>query len=495
MFNNFLIPIAILYLIVVGLLFLYGMNYYTLAYLAWRNQEPARMPPEPESWPFVTIQLPLYNEYFVAARVIEAAAKIDYPADRLEIQVLDDSTDETYLQVYSVVARLQSEGINIVHIHRSSRVGFKAGALAEGLKESNGEYLAIFDADFVPPPDFLIRSIPHFQDDTLAFIQTRWGHLNQGHSFLTSMQALTLDSHFVIEQYARHKHGLWFNFNGTAGIWRKAAIIDAGGWKATTLTEDLDLSYRSFLSGWNALYLRDVVVDAELPVDFLAFRRQQHRWARGGFECAMENLPKIWQTKVSFTQKIAATFHLTSNLVYILLLMLTLLYPFALSLAEAYGGLLSLFGIGIVFNLTALAPTVFFVIGQHLQGKRWLSDLPRIFLVSILSSGMMLNTTRAAIQALLGRKAVFERTPKRGGSSSQVLPAPVQYRLKLDPIVYLEITLAIYNLGVFYYGLTLGNLLIASYAFIFSLGLFYISLSTLYQAIQVPDPSSKTSLS
>ncbi|MEJ2264725.1 MAG: glycosyltransferase family 2 protein [Anaerolineales bacterium] len=293
------VPIGFVYLIVVSLLFIYGMNFFYLAWQAayqaahqaWRkNTHQATMPPEPDLWPVVTVQLPLYNELYVAERLIRAAATLDYPRHLLEIQVLDDSTDETVEIAGKLVRQLAEKGINIVHIHRTERKGYKAGALAEGLNVARGEYLAIFDADFIPPADYLKNTLPFFKDDKIGFVQTRWGHINREYSLLTFLQSLAVDAYFMIEQYARSQKGYWFNFNGTAGIWRRSAIEDAGGWTAETLTEDLDLSYRAFLRGWKSIYLRDIVVFGELPISFSAYRRQQLRWARGRLECAQKFL-------------------------------------------------------------------------------------------------------------------------------------------------------------------------------------------------------------
>ncbi|MDX1437320.1 MAG: glycosyltransferase, partial [Anaerolineales bacterium] len=261
--SNFLfVPVALAYLLIIGLLFLFGMYYFYIVLLAHRFKGDQDLEPEIDEWPSVTVQLPIFNEMYVAERLIRRAGQLDYPTAKLEIQVLDDSTDETRQIACKAVQALKAEGLNIQYLHREQREGFKAGALREGFRQASGEFLAIFDADFLPPKMFLRKTVPHLADPEIAFVQTRWGHINRNFSFLTYMQALTLDSHFIIEQFARSKAGLWFNFNGTAGVWRAKAIAEAGGWQAHTLTEDLDLSYRAFLKGWKAKYLRDVVVPA-----------------------------------------------------------------------------------------------------------------------------------------------------------------------------------------------------------------------------------------
>src|SRR3990172_2323724 len=264
MIDFMFIPIAVVYLSVVLLLLVYGINLIYLTSISLRRKTPLIPPPEPDSWPLVTVQLPIYNEIYVAERLIRAAAGIDYPPHLLEIQVLDDSTDETTSMVEEVVTRLRAENRMITCLHRTNRVGFKSGALAEGMGHARGEFIAIFDADFIPPRDFLKRTLPYFRDPRLGYIQTRWGYTNRNYSYLTYLQALAIDAHFMIEQHARSQSGYFFNFNGSAGIWRKSTIIDAGGWKSDTLTEDLDLSYRAILKGWQGLYLRDLVSPAEL---------------------------------------------------------------------------------------------------------------------------------------------------------------------------------------------------------------------------------------
>ena len=258
----------------------------------------------------------MYNELYVARRVIEAAAEFDYPAEKLQIQVLDDSTDETSRIVADAIRDVARNGINIEHIQRVDRVGFKAGALAAGMETATGEYVAIFDADFVPPADYLRRALPYFDEQNdpeqnVAFVQARWGHVNRDYSWLTKLQALAIDGHFLVEQAARGEAGYWFNFNGTAGIWRVEAIADAGGWKADTLTEDLDLSYRAHLRGWRAQFVEDLVVPGEVPAQLTGYRRQQHRWARGSIECAFRLLPSVWRTKEPFMVKMQATLHLS----------------------------------------------------------------------------------------------------------------------------------------------------------------------------------------
>lgn len=486
MYDLLFVPLTILYLLVVSLLFIYGLNFFYMTYLTWREKREVELlePPALTEWPTVTVQLPIYNEMYVAERVIDAAAQLDYPPDKLEIQVLDDSTDETRAIVRTAVERWRAKGIDISHLTRPNREGYKAGALQAGLQQANGEFIAMFDADFVPPPDYLRQTLPYFQPET-AFVQARWGHLNRDYSLLTALQSIAIDAHFMVEQYARSTSGYWFNFNGTAGIWRQAALIDAGGWKADTLTEDLDISYRALLRGWQARYLRQLVVPAELPVSMVAYRRQQHRWARGSLECALKFGAPVWRAATSLPLKLEASLHLTGYAVHLLLFALMLLYPAILMVSQHYPQLINLFGIASAFNLTALAPTAFFVAGQQLLGKRWWRSLPKILFITAVGSGLMINTARAALQIILRQHNAFERTAKFGIEHKKQTWTRKQYQLRLDPIVYWELGFAVLNLATLLYALKLGNWAIAFYSGIFVVGLLYVSGVTIFQAIAV----------
>jgi len=435
--------------------------------------------------PFITVQLPIYNELYVSTRIIEAACAFDWPRDRLEIQVLDDSTDETSFVIADAVARAQAEGLTIHHMHRSDREGYKAGALREGLAVAKGEYVAIFDADFVPPPDFLRRTVPHFVDDNVAFVQTRWGHLNRESSWLTRLQAMALDAHFLIDQASRGDAGYWFNFNGTAGIWRAEAIADAGGWRADTLTEDLDLSYRAHLRGWRATYLEDVVVPAELPVDIAGFRRQQHRWARGSIECALRLLPAVLKADAPLVTRYQAAIHLTSYGTQLLLGVLLLVYP-PLTLASIeYANVTTLFGFAYVFASVAIAPTLFFWTGRARSRPGWIRDFPRVLLLSVFGSGLMLNTARAWLQILTKPTPEFERTAKFGidEASADDEWHHKRYQLDIDRIVIGELAFGLYGMAGAVYAWVNGKWGIAIYAFIFASGLLMVAATSIQQAL------------
>jgi cellulose synthase/poly-beta-1,6-N-acetylglucosamine synthase-like glycosyltransferase len=485
MINVILFVAGSLYLLVVALLFVYGVNFLYLTYLSLRRkQDPP--PPLLVEYPRVTVQLPIYNELYVADRLVRAAAGLDYPRERLEIQVLDDSTDETVVLVERLVRRLQADGLNIQHFCRGNRQGFKAGALSAGLEEASGEYLAIFDADFLPPADFLKKTIPYFQNPQVGFVQTRWEHLNRDYSLLTRLQALAIDAHFMVEQAARAGGGYWFNFNGTAGVWRKAAIVASGGWRADTLTEDLDLSYRSFLHGWQAVYLRDVSVPAELPASFNAYRRQQQRWARGSLECAVRLIPQVWRAPISLAGKIESTLHLTGYFVHLLLLALTFLYLPVWMLAQHYPNLVNLFGLAVVFNITALAPTSMFLAAQKQKNRSWLAQLPEILFLTVLGCGMMLNTARAAYEVLKNRPGSFERTPKYGlQHRREHWTDRSKYHLKVDVVVYLELLLSLWSVGVTWLAISTGSWAIALYSAIFGGGLLFVSGMSILQTLAV----------
>lgn len=368
----------------------------------------------PERLPIVTIQLPIYNEYFVIERLVQAVCAIDYPKDKLEIQVLDDSTDETQELAQSLVAQYSSLGHNIKYIHRPNRQGFKAGALKYGLELAEGEFIAIFDADFVPKSDFLQRTIPHFNNSQIGMVQTRWEHLNEDYSFLTKAQALALDGHFVIEQQVRNKAGFFINFNGTAGIWRKSCIYDAGNWQADTLTEDLDLSYRAQLKGWQFRFLNDVTSPAELPADINALKTQQFRWTKGAVETALKMLPKVFKSDLSSKVKFECFMHLSSNIVFPFIIVVALLNVPIVLIKNTFTGFDFYYSLMSIFVLASISTFLFYTFAQkaiHLDWRKRLLLFP-VFLAG--SMGFAVNNTKAVLEAIFGIKSGFARTPKEG---------------------------------------------------------------------------------
>mgnify|MGYP001577001443 CR=1 FL=1 len=377
-----------------------------------RNRLAAVPPAPPAEWPRVTVQLPVYNEQYVVERLLDAAASLDYPSERLEIQLLDDSSDATSEIAAARIAWWRSRGLNVAHVRRADRSGFKAGALQHGLERASGDLLAIFDADFVPPPGFLRALVPYFQDETVGMVQSRWEHLNETYSLLSRAQAISLDGHFVVEHTARMVGGSYFNFNGTAGILRKACIRDAGGWQSDTLTEDLDLSYRAQMKGWRFVFAPHVSCPAELPVEMNAFKAQQHRWVKGSIQVARKLLPAIWRSPAPLAVKIEATFHLTYNVAYVALLLLSLIvYPVVL---ERYESRSLLFTVAdALLFLTATASTlVYFGVAQNDLRGGWRKRIQYLPFVMALGIGLAVNNTRAVLGALFGTRGAFIRTPK-----------------------------------------------------------------------------------
>lgn len=484
--TSFLFIFAILlYALILVILFAYGMNFAYLALVTWRKRDGDPPAPPLIELPLVSVHLPIFNELYVAERLIDAVARLDWDPARLEILVLDDSTDETRDIVHKVVERWRQQGIQIRHIHRANRAGYKAGALALGLELTQAEYIAYFDADFVPPRDFLRKTIPHFADPRIAFVQTRWGHVNRDYSLLTFLQSLTIDAHFVVEQYARYAGGHWFNFNGTAGIWRRKAIQDAGGWTQDTLTEDLDLSYRAFLKGWRACYLRDVVTPAELPVTFGAYRRQQHRWAKGSLECAIKLLPQVWRAKIALVHKLEAMLHLTGYSIHLYMFALMLAYPAVIYYARDYPDLIMLYGLAPLFLLAGFSPTMYFTLAQKELGPGWWRKILAILFIMALGAGMMPTTVRAFGEILLGHGKSFERTPKFGVSHRTETWVNKRYQLQLGGEVLFTLAVGGWNLFTLVYALQAHNWGIAFYAGIFFIGAMFVVCLSVAQNLAV----------
>ena len=409
------------YFAVMLLLSVYGMHRYFLVFLYYRHKKNQPHPDRRfEKLPPITIQLPLYNEACVVTRLIDAVCELDYPKDRLEIQVLDDSTDETCVLAENRVETKRAEGFDIHYIHRTNRIGYKAGALKAGLERTRNEYVAIFDADFVPDKDILKRIVHYFKDDDVGMVQVRWGHINRGFSLLTRLQAIFLDGHFVIEHAARNRSGRFFNFNGTAGVWRRRCIEEAGGWQSNTLTEDLDLSYRAQMKGWRFVFESDVVAPAELPIEMSAFKSQQHRWAKGSIQTALKILKPIWSGAVPLKVKLEATFHLTSNVAYVLMLVACFLMLPALLIRihDPNFTRVLLFDIS-VFLAATTSVLSFYAASQRELYKVWYRKLFFFPLLMALGIGLTVNNSRAVIEAVFGKDVTFIRTPKYNAGSSR----------------------------------------------------------------------------
>jgi cellulose synthase/poly-beta-1,6-N-acetylglucosamine synthase-like glycosyltransferase len=404
------------YLLVLIALSGFGFHRLTIIYLYLKN---IRNRPQPKAMfdelPLVTIQLPVFNEMYVVDRLLDSVAKLDYPKDKLQLQILDDSTDETVAICRAGAERLRAQGFDIEHIHRTDRTGFKAGALENGTRFAKGDYLFILDADFVPNADVLQKTVHYFTDEKIGLIQTRWGHLNRTFNVLTRVQAMFLDGHLELEQTARNRSGRFFTFNGTAGIWRKSCITDAGGWEHDTLTEDMDLSYRAQLKGWKFIFLNDVETPAELPVDMDGFKSQQHRWTKGSIQVCKKVLPAIWRSNVPLYIKLEATTHLTSNFAYLGLICLCfLIYPNQHS--QPNFGQLTYYIVNVpIFFFSTVSVVAFYLTSQKaLRPGTWWREIPYLPLLLALGIGMSVNNAKAVIEAIFNHQSAFVRTPKYG---------------------------------------------------------------------------------
>ncbi|TKD13219.1 cellulose synthase family protein [Polyangium fumosum] len=465
--------LVVLYFAVLLALSAYGLHRLHLVVLCLRHRraiERAKQMPHvaEEDLPRVTIQLPLFNESTVAARLLEATARMDYPADKLEIQVLDDSTDETQALVRAHVDRLRERGVDAVYLHRTNRVGYKAGALDEGLKVAKGDLVAIFDADFIPQPSFVRSIVGHFADPKIGMVQTRWGHLNREHSVLTKVQALMLDGHHLVENRARYGAGLLFNFSGTGGMWRKNAIHEAGGWQHDTLTEDLDLSYRAQLAGWKFVYREDVVSPSELPEDVSALRAQQYRWAKGTVQTARKLLKRVLSSNISLAQRIEALFHLTPHFAYPLMVTLSVLLLPALVLLPATDTLTMLIVDLPLCVATTGSLAAFYMFAEAAQGRSRANVLTRLPMLIALGTGLAPHLSKAVFEGLRHMAGEFVRTPKHGVNKGR-------YRARAD-LPLLETGLCLLSFGSTVASIQTGHYFATPFAALFTIGYGYVAM-------------------
>jgi cellulose synthase/poly-beta-1,6-N-acetylglucosamine synthase-like glycosyltransferase len=481
--------ILIPYFSVLVVLSFYGLHRYEMIRGYWKHRKSLTEAAEPQPFaelPRVTIQLPLYNERYVVERLIEETSKMDYPRHLLEIQVLDDSTDETHAFTERLVAEYRAAGVPIEYIHRRNRLGYKAGALQNGLTTATGEIVAIFDADFVPPADFLRKTIHYFSDPKVGMVQTRWGYLNRHYNVLTEVQAMLLDGHFVLEHVARSGAGLFFNFNGTAGLLRRSMIEDAGGWQHDTLTEDSDLSYRAQLKGWKFVYVPSIECPSELPVDTYGFQVQQSRWAKGLTQVAKKLLPTILRAKLPFRVKLEAVAHLTPNISYPLMIAVSaLMLP--VMIVRFYMGWFQM----LVIDTPLIAASfwsisAFYVIAHRaLFPKTWKRAF--LFLPALMAAGVALTiiNTRAVIEALVGYQTGFARTPKYAiGGDQKVHLANVKYRRRSGWLPYAEIAVGVYFLATIIFAIESYNFLAIPFLLLFVGGYFWAGCTTLWEEYQ-----------
>ena len=470
------------YFFVLIILAFYGWHRYYLVYMYMRNRDKQpKAGPQLSPLPVVTIQLPLYNEMYVADRLIESVCGLDYPRELLELQVLDDSTDETSGIAEAAVRRFTSQGFDIKFYHRMDRTGYKAGALEAGLKVARGEFVAIFDADFLPDSDFILKLMPHFADPKVGMVQARWGHINQDYSLLTKIQSILLDGHFVLEHGGRNRAGCFFNFNGTAGIWRRAVIEDAGGWQHDTLTEDLDLSYRAQLRGWKFIFVPDVVAPAEVPVEMNAFKSQQHRWAKGSIQTCRKLLPQILAADVPFGVKAEAFFHLTANFNYPLMVILSILMFPSMVIRYNMGWYeMMLIDVPLFFAATFSVCNFYMVCQReiHSDWKTRIKYLP--FLMSI-GIGLCINNSKAVFEALLNQQSEFARTPKYRIEDGGDEWVGKKYRQSVAVQPLIELALGLYFTATVFYALANGIYGTVPFLVLFQIGFLYTGLLSVVQ--------------
>jgi len=494
--NAFDLAIMLPYFLVMTILAIYGIHRYQLVYNFYKNRKNVPgPPPEMATWPKVTVQLPIYNERYVIERLVEAVAQFDYPRELIDIQVLDDSTDQTQEVARDSVERHQALGVPVTYIHRDHREGFKAGALQEGLRSAAGELIAIFDADFIPPADFLRRAVPYFTEANIAMVQTRWSYVNRNHSKLTEAEAILLDGHFAIEHSSRFRSGLFFNFNGTAGIWRRSAIEDAGGWQHDTLTEDTDLSYRAQLRGWKFLYFPDIECPSELPVEMNAFKSQQARWAKGLMQTAKKILPRLLRSDVPGPVKAEAVFHLTANISYPLMVFLSIILLPAM-IVRFYQGWFQVLTIDLpLFLASTCSISSFYLAAERaFYPQTWKRTFWYLPFVMALGIGLSVRNALAVIEAIFGVKSEFVRTPKyrvEADGKNRNAWVKKSYHKSAGILPYVELALGVYFAAAVVYSIQMENYATVPFFILFVWGYLYTGVMSLAQThidrLFVPD--------
>jgi cellulose synthase/poly-beta-1,6-N-acetylglucosamine synthase-like glycosyltransferase len=474
------------YLVVLLLLCMYGLHRYSLVYLFYKHKSNA---PRPDRtllrWPKVTVQLPVFNEEYVVERLLYSIKKLDYPKHLLQIQLLDDSTDDTQRIGERVVEEMRIAGYDISYLHRADRQGYKAGALRFGLGRATGEFIAIFDADFTPDAQFLRRMLPYFGDEQngkVGMVQARWGYLNREYSLLTNLQSIFLDAHFIIEHLARNRSGRFFNFNGTAGIWRKACLLSAGNWQSDTLTEDLDISYRAQLQGWKFVFAEDVVAPSELPVQINGFKGQQYRWAKGSIQTAFKLLGSVLRSRHRWTVKLETFFHLTNNVAYLLMIFLSLSMLPSMIIRFNMGWQETIWIDVPLLVTSTVAVTVFYLTSQKALYRRWYLRTLYIPLLMGLGIGISLNNGKAVLAALLGRESDFKRTPKHGIVGNQGSWKDKKYWGQIDYVVVGELLMTAYFAFSIYIALLNRIYVAIPFLLLFQFGFAYVFFLSVFEA-------------
>ena len=471
------------YFLTLVILSVFGLHRYIMLYLYYRYRDRRALPaPLPETLGKVTVQLPIFNEMYVVDRLLASVTQIRYPKELLEIQILDDSTDETVNMVAAAVERYRAEGFDMVHVHRQNRYGYKAGALAEGLKVAKGEFILIFDADFVAPPEILEKTLGHFADPGVGMVQCRWGHINRDYSVLTQVQSILLDGHFVLEHGGRNRSGRFFNFNGTAGVWRREAIVDGGGWQHDTLTEDLDLSYRTQMKGWRFVYLQDVITPAEIPVEMNAFKTQQYRWAKGCIQTCIKLLPRILASPLPRAIKTEAAFHLGANFAYPLMILLAILMFPAMVIRYNMGWYEMMIVDVPLFLGATMSVCSFYVMSQReVFGDSWKTRLRYLPAVLSVGIGLSVSNAKAVMEAILGIESEFTRTPKYGVELCSDDWRQKRYRGNVTLVPYIELLLGVYFTFMAYYALSNDILGTLPFILLFQVGFLYAGFLSVIQ--------------
>lgn len=472
----------VLYFSILTILSVYGAHRLYMLLLYYRHKKDVPQPAGgPDFRPMVTVQLAVFNEVNVIERLMDHVVRMRWPKEKLEIQLLDDSTDDTVRVAQAVCEKYRALGFDISYIHRDDRTGFKAGALNHGLKSAKGEFVAMFDADFLPTEDFLENAVPHFADPKVAFIQGCWDHLNRDFNILTQVQAILLDGHFVFEHTARHRSKAFFNFSGTAGMWRVSAIGDAGGWEHDTITEDADLSYRAQLKGWKGVYLKDLVVPAELPVEVNAFKSQQHRWAKGNAQVIRKLMKTIWTSKASLHTKLECWFHLTANCNYMLMVVLAVLMVPCMILRAGTPWYVLLATDGPFFLLNAVSVGLYFGLSQRevSNNKNWTKRLKYVPGLMSLGIGLALNQAKAVLEGFFTDNIEFKRTPKLGVDAQGNAASKRAYKVPKSLITFLELGFALYYFGALLVAIYIRKWASVPFLWLFFSGFAYISFMSL----------------